>query len=216
MNGLAYMVSILPLIGLACLMAQFCSVWMEQLYHTDPKQLSFPGAIRQRSHFRRALLTLGNLLCLVHAVGMDNLPQVLFYLIASDLLLTISLTDFEQYMIYDRMLLPLAIVGAAAIFYFQLPLGNHLLAAAGGGLLFLLLAILSRGAIGGGDIKLIAVLGLWFGSARLIDIVTLGLIMGGAAALLLLLVKKKNRKSNFAYGPYFALTALILYSLCGL
>ena len=34
------------------------------------------------------------------------------------------------------------------------------------------------------------------------------LLAGGAAALLMLLTKQKQRKSYFAYGPYFALSGI--------
>ena len=38
-----------------------------------------------------------------------------------------------------------------------------------------------------------------------------GIVLGGLAALLLMLLRLKKRKSAFAYGPYFALTALTLF-----
>lgn len=81
--------------------------------------------------------------------------------------------------------------------------------------MFLLLGILSRGALGGGDIKLIACLGLWLGTDALIFVAVAGSIFGGLSALVLLLGKKK-RKSAFAYGPYFTLTTLALLLIRGL
>ena len=38
-----------------------------------------------------------------------------------------------------------------------------------------------------------------------------GIIFGGLSALVLMLLGFKKRKSAFAYGPYFALTALTLF-----
>lgn len=38
-----------------------------------------------------------------------------------------------------------------------------------------------------------------------------GIVLGGLAAFLLMLLRLKKRKSAFAYGPYFALTALTLF-----
>ena len=79
---------------------------------------------------------------------------------------------------------------------------------------FLLLAILTRGGIGGGDIKLIFVLGLWLGSRLLMGTVILGFCLGGLAALFLLLTKQKKRKEFFAYGPYFSAASIFLSLKC--
>lgn len=117
-------------------------------------------------------------------------------------------TDFEQYCLFDAMMLPFAAGGLLL----QLPrLTDHLLAAAVGGAVFLVLAILSRGALGGGDVKLIASLGLWLGTDALLFVTMAGIVLGGLAALLLMLLRLKKRKSAFAYGPYFALTTLALF-----
>jgi Type IV leader peptidase family. len=75
-------------------------------------------------------------------------------------------------------------------------------------LLFLFLAFISKGAIGGGDIKLIAALGLWLGIKALLTVIIYGSVAGGIAALFLLLLKKTTRKQFLAYGPYFALSAI--------
>ena len=73
----------------------------------------------------------------------------------------------------------------------------------------MLLAVLTRGGVGGGDVKLIAALGLWLGPARLTTVAFIGLALGGLAALLLLLTKRKKRRETFAYGPYFAVPAVV-------
>ena len=106
------------------------------------------------------------------------------------------------------MLLPFAILGLCYTLHLQLPATEHLAAALGGGLLFLLLTILSKGAIGGGDIKLIAALGLWLGIRPLLCVIMYGFLAGGAAALFLLVTKQKKRRDYFAYGPYFALSGI--------
>ena len=92
--------------------------------------------------------------------------------------------------------------------YMQLPFAEHLAAGLGGGLLFFVLAVLTKGSIGGGDIKLIAALGLWLGVRSLIALIAYGFVAGGAAALFLLVTKQKSRHDYFAYGPYFALSGI--------
>ena len=69
---------------------------------------------------------------------------------------------------------------------------------------------MTHGAIGGGDIKLIFVLGLWLGTGQLYVTILIGLVLGGLAALLLLITRQRSRRDFFAYGPWFALPALYL------
>jgi len=126
-------------------------------------------------------------------------------------MLFITFTDFEQYVIFDKVLLPLLLLALLFTPLLQAPLIDRMIAAFTGGLLMLLLAVFTHGGIGGGDIKLIFVLGFWLGTELLFSVLLLGFIAGGIAAILLLLTKKKNRTGTFAYGPYFALAALLFF-----
>lgn len=193
--------------ALSAVLTMIGSRWIDRLYAREGAPLTFPDAISARSRFRRPLLAIGLFVCLLAII--ERPPIEAMYLTAATfLLLLITATDFEQYVIFDRMSLPLAVIGLLATIHLGLPIADRLMAALVGGGAFLLMTILTRGAIGGGDIKLIAALGLWFGSERLLETVFYGSMAGGAAALLMLLTKQKDRKSVFAYGPYFALTAL--------
>ena len=182
---------------LAAILTCAGSRWIDFLYGRS-SELTFPEEILSRSRFRLPILFL-SLAILFQAT--EN-----FWIMAAIFLLVLmTITDFEQYMLFDAMTLPLAIIGG--IFSYQNGiLTDNLLAAIVGGGVFLLLAIISRGSIGGGDIKLIFALGLWLGGT-LFDAVLYGTIIGGVAGLTMILLKKKDRKSYFAYGPYFTLTA---------
>ena len=136
------------------------------------------------------------------------MPALPYVILAISLLLLMTVTDFEQQVILDEMVFAFALLGLCYVFHLQLPLTNHLLAFIGGGFFFLFLAFISKGALGGGDIKLIAVLGLWLGWRSLLSVILYGAIAGGVAALVLLLMKKIKRKQFLAYGPYFALSAI--------
>ena len=74
---------------------------------------------------------------------------------------------------------------------------------------FLALAVLTKGGIGGGDIKLVAALGLWLGSDMLMTVVIAGIVLGGMAALIMLATGKRKKGDYFAYGPYFTISALL-------
>lgn len=186
--------------------------WIDRLYSRSVSLLSFPTAIKQRSLFRRKGLAflLGFLFALTTLNHPGIPPLSLYFLLAFEYLLVLyTFTDFEQQVIFDNMLLPFALLGGIYTTTMGLPVLDHALAAVAGGLSFLLLAILTRGGIGGGDIKLIASLGLWLGTEALLTITITGLILGGIAALLLLITGKKKRNEYFAYGPYFTIVAII-------
>ena len=200
-----------PIILLSLLFTIAGSRWITQLFLKAQERdiLSFPEQIEHRARFRKPLLFLLLLLCIGRAWLNITHPLWLFYVILAIAFLSlVTVTDFEQYVIFDTMLLPFAIIGLCYTVHLQLPVGEHVAAALGGGLLFFLLAVITKGAIGGGDIKLVAAMGLWFGYRSLLTVIMYGFLTGGAAALIMLLTKQKQRKSYFAYGPYFALSGI--------
>ena len=204
---------LLMTIILAILLSIAGNRWIDRLYAQSVSILSFPTAIKKRSLFRRkGLAFLLGFLFAFTALNHPGIPPLSLYfqLAFVYLLVLYTCTDFEQQVIFDNMLLPFALLGGIYTTTMGLPVFDHALAATAGGLSFLLLAILTRGGIGGGDIKLIASLGLWLGTKELLTITITGLILGGIAALLLLVTGKKKRNEYFAYGPYFTIVTIIV------
>lgn len=199
-----------PLLALAITFAGH--TWINYLYPKALQRdsLSFPEQISQRAKWRKPLLFISLLLCFGKAWSLSTVPVLLYIIVAISLLLFMTITDFEQQVILNEMVFVFALFGLCHTLHLQLSLQDHLLAALGGGLLFLFLAFISKGAMGGGDIKLIAALGLWLGIKALITVIIYGAIAGGIAALLLLLSKKVKRKQYLAYGPYFAISAICI------
>ena len=177
------------------------SKWIDHLYSIPNVPLSFPNEIESRKKFRKPILFVAMILAIEFLPNLDSIIAMFF-------LTLITLTDFEQQVILDRMTIPFAMIGVIRIFYFQFDSMDYFLAAIIGGLIFLILAFLTHGAIGGGDIKLIAVLGIWFGSENLSLIVPFGIILGGISAGIMLATGLKSRKDFFAYGPYFTIVAM--------
>ena len=196
------------LLALACTFSG--SMWIDYLYPKALQRdsLSFPEQIQQRARFRKPALFLALLFFFSKSLSMITVPALPYIIIAISLLLLMAVTDFEQQVILDEMIFTFALLGLCYVFHLQLSLKVHLLASLGGGFFFLLLAFISKGALGGGDIKLIAALGLWLGWKSLLSVILYGAIAGGVAALVLLLMKKIKRKQFLAYGPYFALSAI--------
>ena len=199
----------IPTILFSVIFSVIGSMLMDYLYARAPKDLlSFPEQVTTRAKYRKPLLFL-LLTVYVGRACITVTPPALFYLVIAIVCLSIiTATDFEQYVIFDVMLVPFAATGILYTIHMGLPITGHIAASLGGGLVFLLLAIVTKGAIGGGDIKLIAAMGLWLGIRPLLSVIVYGFIAGGVAAFILLLTKQKSRHSYFAYGPYFALSGL--------
>lgn len=77
----------------------------------------------------------------------------------------------------------------------------------GGGVILLIVVI--TGGMGGGDIQLMAVAGLFLGFKSTIITLLLSFIIGGAAGALLILLKKKTRKDYIPFGPWISAAAAI-------
>lgn len=92
--------------------------------------------------------------------------------------------------------------------------GNALLGAAAAGGAMLLFHGLSRGALGLGDVKLSAYLGAALGVQAVPALLVLSSAAGALGALVLL-GRGQGRRESFAYGPYIALSGLIVLALRG-
>jgi len=74
----------------------------------------------------------------------------------------------------------------------------------GGGLLYII-ALVSRGGMGGGDIKLAAVLGLLLGWKLLLVALFMAFVAGSIAGLSMLVFKLAHLKEPVPFGPYLAI-----------
>lgn len=121
------------------------------------------------------------------------------------------LIDYRFQFIFDDSLVPLVVLGLAATPYLPFSIWQRLAAAAGAFVVLAALAILGRGALGGGDVKMMAALGLWFGVNGIITTACIGFIVGGVAAVIFLLLKIHGRKDFFAFGPFLIIGAVVTW-----
>ena len=118
------------------------------------------------------------------------------------------LVDWRYQFIFDDSLLPLLAGGIAIALYAPGALWLRLVAAGGTFVVLAALSILGRGALGGGDVKLMAVVGLWLGQEVVLALTT-GFILGGVAAVVLLFLRRAGRKDFFAFGPFLIIGTLL-------
>jgi leader peptidase (prepilin peptidase)/N-methyltransferase len=145
--------------------------------------------------------------------------KLLFILVYVSLLIAITLIDLDHQIIPDGLLIFGAIFAIVEKVIQGLVLGNNLRILdslygmlVGGGV-FLLIAVVSNGGMGGGDIKLMALLGFIFGFRPIVIIAMLAFIIGAVISVLLLVTKIKSRKDPVPFGPFIALSALLVIFL---
>jgi leader peptidase (prepilin peptidase)/N-methyltransferase len=136
-----------------------------------------------------------------------TLHFVLYAVIVS-LLIVISVIDLKTQTIPDE----LNIFGCIAtiilgIYLFKGNYLTHLLGFLFGFLLFFLIAVVTD-AMGGGDIKLMGVLGLLFGLKGIVFVTVVSFVYGAIISIILIAAKKAGRKDFIPFGPFISLAAL--------
>ena len=143
-------------------------------------------------------------------LGTDDAGQLALGLALCAVLVTVTLTDLERRVIPNAVLLAGALVGAgiaAAADPGSLP--DRAIAATGaGGFMFLIALAYPRG-MGMGDVKLVAVMGLYLGRA-----VAPALLIGFAVGALvgLVMIARRGaaaRKQAIPFGPFLALGGIV-------
>jgi leader peptidase (prepilin peptidase)/N-methyltransferase len=136
--------------------------------------------------------------------------EMIAAMLFSAFMVAITFIDLDHQIILDGMLVLLAVCGlvlqlvTGTVGFWSMWLG----ALAGGGLL-LVLAIISRGGMGGGDVKFAAALGFWLGWPEILLGLFIGFVSGGLISLLLLVTGLRGRKDFIPFGPFIALGAWI-------
>ncbi len=138
--------------------------------------------------------------------------EVVVALVASGLYAAITVIDLHVRRIPNPLVVALLAWGVVQVAW----LGRPTLPSAGLGLLvgggiFLLLALLRRGAMGAGDVKLAAAIGFLVGYPLVLTALFWGIAAGGVAALVLLITRRAGRKDTMAYGPYLAMGGWLLH-----
>ena len=78
-----------------------------------------------------------------------------------------------------------------------------------GGGLFYLIAVASRGGIGGGDIKMMAMVGAFMGWKAVLLTTFIGSLVGSILGIYMMLFKGRGRKTKIPFGPFLSLGAII-------
>lgn len=129
--------------------------------------------------------------------------KIIIVLCTVIVLIIISCIDFWTKRIPDRWTLALAAVGVWSCFVWEQPvIISRIAGIFAVSVPMLLAAVLFPGALGGGDIKLMAAAGLLLGVQGNLTAAFLGMTAAGIYGVVLLILKKAGRKDCFALGPF--------------
>jgi leader peptidase (prepilin peptidase)/N-methyltransferase len=139
----------------------------------------------------------------------------LFYFSFVCALIVITVIDLYHQIIPDVISLPGIGVGLlASLMIPQITFFNSLVGVLlGGGSLFLVATVyqwlFKREGMGGGDVKLLAMIGAFLGWKSVILTILLGSLIGSVVGIMLMALKGKNFKYAIPFGPFLSLGAVI-------
>lgn len=138
-----------------------------------------------------------------------------FYALISPVLIVITFIDLKEMIIPDILVLIILILSVLhkGFNYFVYGQSPEILSSLGGlllaGGLFLLIVVLSKGGMGGGDVTLIAALGFILGIKYILVNILLSFLFGAIISLVLLATKIKTRKDPIPFGPFIVLAFFV-------
>lgn len=126
-------------------------------------------------------------------------------------LAVIIVLDLRTKVIPDVVTLPgIAYALAVAAFVESPSLGQALLGAVAGGGIVFLVAVVSRGAVGGGDIKLMAMLGAALGWKGALAVLAFSQVAAALVALGLLIARRAGRRDPLPVGAIMSLLGAVM------
>ncbi len=150
-------------------------------------------------------------------------PELAVMIFYACLFIIVFVIDLEQGLILNKVVYPSMVVALLLSLIPQswltqetwltpaikLGIASAALGGAIGFAIFLLIALISRGGMGWGDVKLAALIGLATGFPLVFLAVIMGAILGGIVAVALMIAKKRKRREAIPFGPFLALAAMV-------
>ncbi len=145
-----------------------------------------------------------------HVIGLQ--AELIVALTLVSLLQIITVSDLAYMIIPNKVLLLfLFIIVMERTFIPLTPWYDPILGAITGFVLLYVIAIVSKGGMGGGDIKLFAVLGFFLGLSNLLLAFFLATFVGTVIGVFGMIAGQVKRKKPMPFGPSIAIGSLIAY-----
>jgi leader peptidase (prepilin peptidase)/N-methyltransferase len=144
-------------------------------------------------------------------------PKMIFLLLFTAALIAIAFIDLQHKIIPDVISLPGILFGLGFSFFPTAgisPVDSLIGVVGGGGFLFLVGAVFEkvtgREGMGGGDVKLLAMIGAWMGWKALPFIILISSLSGAILGGVFVAVSRQGVRSRIPFGPFLALGALVV------
>jgi leader peptidase (prepilin peptidase) / N-methyltransferase len=129
-------------------------------------------------------------------------------------LVVITFIDLEHQIIPDSITLPGIVIGFILSFFTPVGWLNSLIGILAGGGTLLLIAeaysfLTKKEGMGGGDVKLLAMMGAFLGWHAVIFIIFIGSLLGSVIGISVLMAQKKDSSQPIPFGPFLAAAAVI-------
>lgn len=133
------------------------------------------------------------------------------YALLSSILIVVAFIDYYYSIIPNKILLfgIIATISLNILYNFPSSFLNGALGLIIGGGIFFIIALITKGAMGGGDIKLMGMLGFSLGWKYIILITFLSFIIGAFISIILIILKIKSRKDYIPFAPFIFLATVI-------
>jgi leader peptidase (prepilin peptidase) / N-methyltransferase len=141
--------------------------------------------------------------------------QFVLYLVYSAIFAVILITDLERRLILNVVMYPAIVLAiVASPFTPQLTLRHALLGGVIGFGFFFVAALIGNamfgsGALGAGDVKLAAFVGLLTGFPLIIEALIFTILVGAVISLFLLVTRLRRLRDPIPYGPFLVIGAVI-------
>ncbi len=141
-------------------------------------------------------------------------PFLILFVFCSAMVV-VTFIDLEHQIIPDVITLPGIVIGFAVSFFIpRFGWQNSLIGIAVGGGSLLLVAygyqlITKKEGMGGGDIKLLAMMGAFFGWKAVLFIVFASSLIGSVIGITVMLIRKEDTKLAIPFGPFLAFGSVL-------
>ena len=153
----------------------------------------------------------------------SNPIALVIYLVFVCALIVVTFIDLKHYIIPNEISIPGVFIGLALSLVPARLTGGQMASSSfidsligcivGGGILYLTalfsLAVFKKEGMGGGDIKLLGMVGAFLGWKLAIMTIVLGSMLGAVVGVTLILLRLKLRTDYIPFGPYLALAAVL-------
>ena len=200
--------------------------WMNYRFLQEKKIFSkeiFEKYLDYKPNLILSLVTMLIYIILLYIFGIGktflNNLNIIKYLVLTPMILSAFIIDYKEQIIPNRLNLTIFETGliflfAAGIFNVNIAINMFLGMLAGGGI-FLLITLIGgmiagKEAMGFGDVKLMAGLGLYFGLANIILVTLVAFLLGAVISIILLLTKVRKNSEYIPFGPFIVMACFIV------